>query len=81
MQFYTWMRKNYKGEDSDRGDLFEDMESDKAFPRNPRPGKYDGWYRIIRSHLVARHACKEAMSVFNECWRDYVRQEVNKQKQ
>jgi len=75
MQFYNWMKKNYEGEDSERGDLFYDMKRDKAFPRNPHPGKYDGWHKLIISHLHSKGACDEAINVFEECWRDYVRRE------
>ena len=75
MQFYNWMKKNYKGEDSVRGDLFEDMERDKGFPRNPHPGKYDAWFEIIFRHLVNMNACDEAIDTFEECWRDYVKRE------
>ena len=75
MQFYNWMKKNYEGEDSERGDLFEDMKCDKGFPRNPCPGKYDAWFDIIYRHLKILGACNEAIDTFEECWRDYVKHE------
>jgi len=69
------MKKNYRGEDSDRGDLFEDMERDKGFPRNPHPGKYAGWFEIIFGHQVNMGACDKAIDTFEDCWRDYVKYE------
>jgi len=73
MQFYNWMKKNYENDDTERGDLFEDMKRDKNFPRNTNPGKYDGWFEIIFRHLVNTGACDEALDVFEECWREYVK--------
>ena len=72
MNFYNWMMRNHRDEDTPAGDLAADMEHVKdSFPRNGT-GKFDGWHRLIRSYLVQRHACSECLEVFEECWEEYV---------
>ena len=45
MTFYTWMMRNYKGDESPAGDLAADMYWDKdRFPRNGT-GKFQGWHK------------------------------------
>lgn len=72
MNFYNWMMRNHRDEDTPEGDLAADMEHVKdTFPRNG-VGKFDGWHRLIRSYLVQRHARSECLDVFEECWKEYV---------
>ena len=72
MCFYRYMMRNYRGTNTPEGDLAKDMERDREhFPMNGR-GKYDGWHRLIRDHLVRNHACRECLAVFERCWEEYV---------
>ena len=72
MNFYNWMMRNHRDEDTPAGDLASDMKRVKdTFPRNG-VGKFDGWHRLIRSYLVHHHACSECLEVFEECWEEYV---------
>ena len=78
MTFYRYMMRNHRGTDTPEGDLANDMERDRErFPKNGK-GKFDGWHRLIREHLVKSGACAECLSVFENCWEDYVRCEKNK---
>lgn len=73
MTFYTFMMRNHQGNDSPAGDLANDMKQDsEKFPRN-RPGKFDGWHKIIYDHLVRNGACDACLHVFEECWEEYKR--------
>ena len=64
MTFYTFMMRNYRGADTPEGDLATDMARDKErFPRNGK-GKFDGWHKLIRDHLVREGACRECLAVF-----------------
>ena len=72
MNFYNWMMRNHRDENTPAGDLAADMELDKeSFPRNGT-GKFDGWHRIIREYLVQQDVCDECLEVFEECWKEYV---------
>ena len=78
MGFYRFMMRNYRGKDTLEGDLAYDMERNKdTFPKNGR-GKYDGWHRLIREHLVSKNACRECLEVFEACWEEYVACEKSK---
>lgn len=71
MAFYTFMIRNHLNEDSPSGDLAQDMRRNKEnFPKN-RPCKFDGWHRLIRSHLERKNACRECLETFEECWEEY----------
>ena len=72
MNFYNWMMRNHRDENTPAGDLTADMEMDReSFPRNGT-GKFDGWHRIIREYLVQQDVCDECLEVFEECWKEYV---------
>ena len=80
MTFYTWMMRNYKGTHCPAGDLAGDMYWDKdRFPRNTGT-KYSAAYATILNYLQANHACEDCLSVFMECWADYVAAEKTRQK-
>lgn len=71
MTFYTWMMRNYKGDESPAGDLAADMYWDKdRFPRNGT-GKFQGWHKLIRGYLETEGACPECLDIFEECWEEY----------
>ncbi len=73
MQFYTWIIRNFRNENSPRGDLAKDMERDKThFPRNTRPGKYSSWHKLIRGYLERNHACDSCLETFEDCWKEYL---------
>ena len=72
MNFYNWMMRNHRDENTPAGDLAADMKRVRdTFPRNG-VGKFDGWHSLIRSYLVRHHACSECLEVFEECWKEYV---------
>lgn len=81
MTFYTFMTKRYIDSETPKDDLARDMRADKErFPRNGH-GKFRGWYRLIRDYLENSNACTEALSIFDECWEEYVRCEKGRLKQ
>ena len=55
--FYQWM-KQFREEDSARGDLARDMKTD--YRRFPKKKNFDG----IKEYLVRNGACKNCLSVF-----------------
>lgn len=64
MTFYEWMIARYQGKYSPRGDLADDMSSDRTWPtENTRAA--------ILDHLSSQGACDECTEVFKRCWRDY----------
>lgn len=78
MTFYTYMMRNYRGTVTPKGDLANDMHDDKEqFPRNG-PGKFKGWHKLIRGYLERCGACDDCLSVFEECWEEYVKCEKSK---
>ena len=78
MTFYRFMMRNYRGTDTPEGDLANDMMRDRErFPKNGT-GKFDGWHKLIREHLVSAGACADCLAVFESCWEEYVRCEKNK---
>ncbi len=62
--FYDWAIKTYSGKDNPRGDLAGDMKRDREFPRTDDKD-------AILFHLRQRHACREAIEVFESAWRRY----------
>ncbi len=72
MTFYSFMMKHHRGQQSPAGDLAGDMYDDKdRFPRN-RSCKFTGWHDLILRYLRSNDACADCISVFEECWEDYV---------
>ena len=67
MTFYEWMLNKYAGKNTPRGDLANDMERDKDFP------KY-GDRKAILSYLEYKRAIDECIACFKRCWRDYQRE-------
>lgn len=64
MNFYDWMINKYRGKDTPRGDLAEDMTKSKGFPK-------DGGYDSILQYLHRRGACEECVNTFKSCWRSF----------
>ena len=78
MTFYRYMMRNHRGADTPEGDLADDMMRDRErFPKNGK-GKFDGWHKLIRGYLEKSGACAECLSVFENCWEEYVRCEKSK---
>jgi len=78
MSFYRFMMRNYRGTNTPEGHLAHDMEVDRErFPKNGS-GKYDGWHRLIKEHLVRNDACDGCLETFERCWEEYVRCEKNR---
>lgn len=72
MTFYTYMVRNYKNEDSPKGDLAKDIYGDKeSFPRNGQ-GKWKARGNWIRDYLESCGACDACMEIYDECWEEYV---------
>ena len=71
MNFYNYMMKNYRN--SVKNKLAAKMHQDgETFPKNGQ-GKFDGWHRIIYSHLERHGASAEMLAAFEECWEEYVK--------
>lgn len=71
MTFYTFMMRNYQGQDTPEGDLAADMKRDKErFPKNGT-GKFNGWHRLIREYLTDQDACDGCLEAFESCWKEY----------
>lgn len=62
MTFYEYM-KRYLNEDSNRGDLAEDIYRDE-----------ENWsdYEGIKRYLIFRYACDECLETFDECWEEFI---------
>ena len=72
MNFYSWMMKNCRNEQSPRGDLAGDMYFDrKNFPRN-RSRNLDDDHGMILYYLNLAGACDGCIEAFEECWEEYV---------
>lgn len=73
MTFYTFMQRTYGGKNSPEGDFAKGMKQDKEkFPKNGH-GKYHGWYKLIRNHLMQSNTYANLLDVFERCWEEYVR--------
>ena len=73
MTFFTYMKKHHKGEDSAAGDLANDMYEDRiCFPKTPA-GDYGDQHDEIEQYLWDSGACWACMSIFEECWAEYVK--------
>jgi len=75
MTFYTFMMRNHRGRHTPEGDLARKIYLDREdFPRNGK-GKFDGWHRILRDYLESQDADSKYLNLFENCWKDYVRNE------
>jgi uncharacterized protein YozE (UPF0346 family) len=63
MGFYDWMMQ-YKGHDSPRGDLADDIARDRDFPK-------DGGYQEILEHLELRAKLPNIVPTFKRAWRSF----------
>lgn len=71
MNFYKFMMSCYKNENSNRGDLADDMVRNKdEFPRNIKHKSEE--YDAIIKHLTNRNACRECLETFKSCWEEYL---------
>ena len=66
VDFVKWVKENYERECSPEGDFAEDMIYDKDFPGLAE-------HDVIRYYLDDIGACSEAISVFEELWKEYER--------
>lgn len=64
--FCAWVKKSFEGEDSPEGDFAEDMIHDKDFPGLAE-------HDVIRYYLDNIGACNDAISIFEELWKEYER--------
>ena len=64
--FFKWVKENYERECSPEGDFAEDMIYDKDFPGLAE-------HDVIRYYLDDIGACSEAISVFEDLWKEYER--------
>ena len=63
MTFYDWILK-YKGHNTPRGDLADDISRDKCFP-------HDGDYDKIIGYFEGRHVGSEVLKTFKSAWKSY----------
>lgn len=78
MTFYTFMMRNYLDDNGIESDLAHDMKLDKSsFPKNNK-GKYSEGHKLIRDYLTDKGVCREALEVFEECWKEYLECEKRK---
>jgi len=61
--FKTWI-KQFKEKVSRYGDLANDMQDDKSFPRKNE-------YSEILNYLGMVNACDDAIDTFKDAWKDY----------
>lgn len=64
--FFIWVKENYDGEDSAKGDFAKDMVCDKDFPSLAE-------YDFIKRYLENVGACDAALEVFEKLWKEYER--------
>ena len=67
MSFYEWLIKKYAGVDNWIGDLAEDAQRDRDFPRALRDRE-----PILR-YLCMKHACSGCLEAFKTAFRRYVK--------
>ena len=65
--FLGWMKRKYGREDSPEGDFLVDMEEDVMFP-------VFADREIILRHLRGLRACREAIEIFENAWKQYERE-------
>jgi uncharacterized protein YozE (UPF0346 family) len=69
MSFYSYV-KEYRKEQSARGDLARDMLADREFPKK-------GAYENMLDYLESKNACDGAMNTFERVFREYELKLVN----
>ena len=62
--FYAWM-KQFRDEDTARGDLARDMKQDKNFPQPRKRAS-------IREYLRIYHVPKDCLNTFEKCYQQYL---------
>ncbi|MGH8497374.1 MAG: YozE family protein [Methylococcales bacterium] len=63
-RFSLWL-KQQTGRDDPIGDLAGDMEADGTYPQASDSIK------VLRTHLVQKHACPEALQALAEAWDEF----------
>jgi uncharacterized protein YozE (UPF0346 family) len=70
-RFYRWLKRQ-EGRDDPIGDLAGDVEADGAYPRASDSIK------ALRSHLVQKRACSEALQALAEAWDEFKSNDRNR---
>lgn len=67
MLFYTWMKRKYGLDATDKGELARSMKSDSnCFPKQ-------GSHNKILKYLECRKASDCYIAIFEECWEEYIK--------
>lgn len=75
MTFMQFMKKQRK-EDTPAGDLARDIIRDNNQLFRASLSDISNLHSLIRNYLERKHACRECIRTFEQCWREYAAQET-----